>query len=206
MKTTIKKLHKAIDEYKAQELDKKFKTNKFAKEYKEEMDNRDVADWKPVPGYEGSYLINKSGSVVSVKRRYRKHEKVISQCLSKKGYYSVYLNLKSKRKGHLTHRLVAMAFIPNPKDKQEVNHIDCNTKNNHVSNLEWSTHQENMQHALSNNLILKGERHGKAKLNEKDVLAIRSESARIVDIAKKYCITVKNVWAIRSRRLWKHLK
>lgn len=51
-----------------------------------------------------------------------------------------------------THRIVAMAFLPNPEGKNEVNHIDGNKLNNHVSNLEWSWSYENMEHALHSGL------------------------------------------------------
>lgn len=63
-------------------------------------------------------------------------------------YWDVGLKRFGERQKRLkVHRLVARAFIPNPDNKPEVNHLDCNRLNNHVSNLEWATPAENMAHA-----------------------------------------------------------
>ncbi|MBR3246857.1 MAG: HNH endonuclease [Clostridiales bacterium] len=71
-----------------------------------------------------------------------------------KGYMLVTLNKPyGEKKDYRVHRLVAMAFIPNPENKQEINHLDGNTKNNLVENLEWCTHTENIQHAIETGLI-----------------------------------------------------
>lgn len=65
----------------------------------------------------------------------------------KKAYPSVNITLNNKRKGYVVHRIVAIAFIPNPENKPCVNHIDGNKLNCHVSNLEWVTYKENSEHA-----------------------------------------------------------
>jgi hypothetical protein len=71
----------------------------------------------------------------------------------KNKYLSYYLTLPNGGKKRLyAHRLVAEAFIPNPENKKEVNHIDGNVLNNCIDNLEWVTPKENQQHALKNEL------------------------------------------------------
>lgn len=62
------------------------------------------------------------------------------------------LSKDGKVKNESIHRLVAQAFIPNPDSKPQVNHIDCNTLNNNVSNLEWCTAKENTVHAWKNGM------------------------------------------------------
>lgn len=71
------------------------------------------------------------------------------------GYKRVYLYVNGKQKKRRVHRLVAIAFIGMPKDENKlfVNHIDGNKSNNHVSNLEWVTHKENIYHAIKNKRI-----------------------------------------------------
>ena len=64
------------------------------------------------------------------------------------GYLKVRIGSKEMR----VHRLVALAFIPNPMNKPDVNHIDGNKENNRVENLEWVTKSENMKHAYENGL------------------------------------------------------
>lgn len=108
----------------------------------------DKVRWKnvPVEGYE-HYQVSNTGVV-----RNRITKKIQSPC--KRGEYnSVTLGSGEARKHFAIHRLVAMAFIPNdnPKRKQ-VNHIDADHYNNHVSNLEWTTAKEDTQHSLENKL------------------------------------------------------
>jgi hypothetical protein len=72
--------------------------------------------------------------------------------LSPKGYYFVNITngVRSRRIG--IHRLVAQAFIPNPDDKPQVNHINSDKTDNRVENLEWCTNGENQIHAYKNGL------------------------------------------------------
>lgn len=62
-------------------------------------------------------------------------------------YRCVYVKENGKQKGYYVHRLVAQAFIPNPENKPQVNHIDGNPSNNRLDNLEWVTESENIVHA-----------------------------------------------------------
>jgi len=110
--------------------------------------------WKPVLNFEGLYLISNHGRVKSINFNNEKHSQLIKQSASKKGYLRVRINKENKRYTLNVHRMVATAFIPNPDNKPQINHSDGNKKNNHTTNIEWSTNQENQDHARKNGLIL----------------------------------------------------
>ena len=100
--------------------------------------------WADIEGYEGLYQVSNYGRVRSIH---------IMKPRIHKGYCNVNLRKGYEMKSYRVHRLVANAFIDNPENKPEVNHIDAVKHNNNVSNLEWVTAKENMKHAEDNHLI-----------------------------------------------------
>ena len=117
--------------------------------------------WKPIEGYEGLYEVSDKGNVRSLDRyvytgaagMVRRKGVFMKQQTNKKGYKTVMLHDSSRVRSTTVHRLVAEAFIPNPDNKSQVNHIDTDKTNNSVSNLEWNTQEENMAHAKKHNLF-----------------------------------------------------
>ena len=75
-----------------------------------------------------------------------RHGKELKPKIDKYGYETVVLTKNGKRKNYTVHKLVALAFLPNFKNKETINHIDGNKRNNNVNNLEWATMKENQQH------------------------------------------------------------
>lgn len=92
------------------------------------------------------YKVTQCGKIISYKG---KNPRELKQATKRKGYKFVTLSIKGKKVYKMVHRLVAETYIPNPQNKPFVNHIDGNTANNHYTNLEWTTNQENIQHAFS---------------------------------------------------------
>ena len=110
------------------------------------------------------------------------------------------------------HRLVAMAFIPNPDNLPEVNHIDGNKLNNCVTNLEWVTGKKNIQLAWETGLIygLKGEKNGRSKLNDEQVREIREkytgEKGQVANLAREYGVSWTLIKLIVTDKNWTHVK
>lgn len=103
--------------------------------------------WKDIEGYEGLYEISSLGNV-----RRAPSGRILKQNKNSYGYSHVGLSKEGKVKMICVHRLIANAFIPNPQNKPQVNHIDGNKSNNSISNLEWVSQKENIIHAFKTGL------------------------------------------------------
>lgn len=164
--------------------------------------------WNQIKEYEGFYDISSFGKVKSKTRKWKiSNDSEIAQNLNKDGYLTVHLSKFGVAKRFMVHRLVCLSFIANPKNKSEVNHKNGIKTDNRLENLEWATSSENKKHAFDTGLQVskKGILHPKSKLSEKDVLEIRDSNDKIKNISKKYGIGIRQVFAIRSKKYWKHL-
>lgn len=111
--------------------------------------------WRRVVGYEDYLEVSNLGRVRSRAGRYAngsyKPYRIRKLSVDKAGYKYTGLTIRGKKQKYLlVHRLVATAFIPNPNNFPEVNHIDLDRGNCKVSNLEWCSHLDNMHHASIN--------------------------------------------------------
>lgn len=103
-----------------------------------------------VTGYEGLYEVDSSGKVFSIIADAHRRIQELKQYSNGNGYMKVNLyDLEGRCRKKYVHRLVAEAFIPNPETKPNVNHIDCDVKNNRIENLEWCTQSENVRYQLT---------------------------------------------------------
>lgn len=103
--------------------------------------------WKTIEETNGEYQVSDTGLV-----RTTKTGRILRPAVSRHGYEIVCLFKMDRERRYRVHRLVAMAFIPNPDNLPQVNHIDGNKRNNHVENLEWVTNEQNMHHAKEHGL------------------------------------------------------
>jgi len=123
--------------------------------------------FKSIAGYEGLYEVSNLGNVRSLGmwkgkgKGYFQEGRILKTCKDKRGYLVVGLHKDCKAKTYTVHRLVAQAFIENPYNLPEINHIDEDKTNNQVSNLEWCTTKYNINHGTRNERVAETMTNGK---------------------------------------------
>jgi hypothetical protein len=155
--------------------------NKFNIDTDSLMDER----WIPVHGFEGRFKISNFGRILSIGGKYGGIV-LMNPNIDSLGYYVSTLRsfdwetMEVKQRAVRIHTLVAEHFLIKPQIKKpEVNHIDGNKLNNKVSNLEWTTHKENIRHAIRIGLMdNKGEKHPFHKLTKEQVVFCRNNYKR----------------------------
>lgn len=173
--------------------------------------------WKQVEDYPDYYISNlgrlKSIDryiVDSLGRKTKRKGKLIKLHKSHKGYLRVKMINGDKHITTSIHRIMAKAFIPNPENKPQVNHINGIKTDNRIENLEWCTNQENQIHAIKNKLIKhnKGEKHHMSLFNNKQVLSIRSEYKECKNyslLADKYNTSATVIMNLIKRKTYNNI-
>lgn len=134
-------------------------------------------EWRDVPGFPG-YEVSSLGRVRSWKRfggfgKLPTEPKPVVGGIHKAGYPIVGLSANGKRSHLLVHRLVLEAFVgPCPED-MECAHLNGNRSDARLSNLAWKTHLDNEKDKIEHGTVLKGSKHGCARLDEDNVIALR---------------------------------
>lgn len=128
------------------------------------------------------------------------------------GYNLIVLCKNGIPKSYRVHRIVAKHYIPNPENKEEVNHINGIKNDNRVENLEWSTRKDNMEHAIETGLMNQdGEDNHCSKLTKEDVLYIRKNYIKghhefsQAALSRKFNVSHSNISKIILQKTWTHI-
>lgn len=148
--------------------------------------------WKDVKGYEGLYQVSNTGRVRSLNYMKTSKVQVLKPQRQTQGYLFVRLRKEGKIRTIYIHRLVAEAFIPNPNNYPEVNHIDENKQNNIVSNLEWCTREYNQNYGTINKR--RSEKHKGKILSEEHKANISKALKGKAHTKKVICIELKRIF------------
>jgi hypothetical protein len=128
--------------------------------------------WKKIKGYEDSYEVSNLGNVRSITRLvertspagkkclYTYNSKILNSVVTNKGYLRLGLYNNDGKSNHQVHRLVALTFINNPNNKEQVNHINGIKTDNRVVNLEWVSNYENFRHSVNMGLQENSHKNG----------------------------------------------
>jgi hypothetical protein len=101
-------------------------------------------NWKDVEGFESFYEVSDTGLL-----RRKSTQRILKPYTNKNGYVYVTLSVNGSQKSYRLHKLIAQAFVPNPDNKLEINHIDGCKQNNNATNLEWTDRSGNTLHAYA---------------------------------------------------------
>ena len=160
--------------------------------------------WKQIETFD--YEINEQGVVRRISTG-----RIKKSFMRKDGYIGIQLyDRQVKWINYQLHRLIAIAFKPNPHNKKFINHKDSDRANNALSNLEWATAAENVKHGyLSGYATNKGSKNGFALLTETQVLEIRHkrihENLTYQKLATIYGVSYGCIAGIIQRTNWKHI-
>ena len=170
------------------------------------LKNMETEIWKDVVGYEGRYKVSNQGRLMSVIN----NPLIMCLCLNYKGYEYAVIRKNNVAKTIRVHRLIAEAFISNPLNLPQVNHLDGNKANNNIENLEWTDNSGNQKHSYKLGFKSSlGEKNGNCKLNIEKVKKIRelyaTKEYEQFDLAKMFDCTEGNISAIITKRNWKHV-
>lgn len=176
-------------------------------------------EWRDIAGFEGVYQVSNLGRVKRIKAERRTRGGYILKNIRQKiGYSSVNLSRSGKSAMYYIHRLVAEAFMPNPENKPEIDHIDGSRDNNKVDNLRWCTRKENQnfpiakkRHGIATTKTLTG-RNGISSNSAKAIICIETgvlywgalEANRVTGISHG-CISavVRGEWKTAGGYHWR---
>lgn len=167
--------------------------------------------WKEIPGFEDY----EASTIGRIRRKTKSHAfpagYILKGYQDLTGYINIVLHKKQIPYPTRFHRVIAITFLgPPPTNKHEVNHKNGIKNDNNIDNLEWITHKENILHSTRILCLRIGEKHGIAKLKNKDIPIIRdlmnTNFCSLGMIAELFGVGKTTIWRIKHGHTWAHIK
>lgn len=172
--------------------------------------------WRDVDGYEGLYEVSNDGQVRRLQKLLdsahfegiRKPRHLLKQGKNLQGRRQVTLCKDNVPKRFQVHRLVLEAFAGPCPTGMEGKHKDGDHQHNHIDNLEWGTHESNMQDKARHGTQIRGEQSAQARIDEAAVREIRTLAVVMTqrELAAQFGISQVAINHILNGRTWKHVK
>ena len=174
----------------------------FMKTYSLNVADLEGELWRPIAGYDEFYHVSNFGRVKSF---HKGTIKILKPCFNFNSL-SVKLCKNRTQKDFLMNRLVAFAFLPNPDNKPEVDHLDGNMFNNRVENLKWVTTSENQRHGVNIGLMPQGEDYPRAVVTNDDAVYIRNnpDNLMVKELAEKFGVDTATIIKIQRGVTYKN--
>lgn len=181
-----------------------------------------MEEWREVVGFP-EYAVSSHGRVkrASPDKQGKNAGRIMKGWICNSGYKQVRIRRSGAYYSLLVHRLVCHAFMGDPpSSKHQATHKDGDRQNNLRGNIRWLTASENNMERHKHGTMLTGEnhpskywpesvlrgsRHGNAKLNEAAVVAIRKDTRFATEIAEDYGVSPSLIGKIKKREFWKHV-
>jgi hypothetical protein len=161
-----------------------------------QINNLDGEIWKGISGYENLYQISNLGRIKSIRRN-----KILRHKFTTYGYPMICLSVNGIKEYLLIHRLLGFAFISNPNNLSEIDHIDRNVKNYNLSNLRWVTRSEN----IINTKIRTDNTTGHKNIYKTHDLNVKGYRVEIIrnniKVVNKRCLTLEEAIEYRDNYL-----
>jgi hypothetical protein len=181
---------------------------------------QEIEVWKDVLEYDGRYQVSNLGRIKSIRKlksqtSIKKYGKLQIENILKpefsKDYFRIMLSTAGETKRFQVHRLVLASFSRVPLLGEEGNHLDGNTKNNKLDNLEWTTKRGNVEHRIriGKYLSQSGENQCFSKLKTQNVIDIRrlrKEGISARELGKRFGVEESSIRNIVNYKSWKHVQ
>lgn len=155
----------------------------------------DKEEWRDIPGWEGVYQVSNKGNIVSLNYNRTRKRRLRIPRIGKGGYLYINLHKSGVTKTMKIHRIVAMTFIPNPKNLPQINHKDENKLNNNAENLEWCDSSYNNKYGSRPRKVLDAHKRNGSSKAERAVVkldrhgTIVAEFVSISEAARQSCVS-----------------